>query len=345
MTVSVKCTCQAINGQHFMPAHVNIGHQFIVAITISSIPVREVIQIRAAGDNVGSLCCTAALQRIALRFAVPHIVRPLSGKRHIVRGHGVGVTCLIGVLAVAPAGEIHAVIGVRICRKGDFSACGNSFLCRSSAGCAGVAAGKGNSKFRLNCQVDGDGFHFCHTIERQHDFAGDTAGLAVVFAIAGIYLGKRIRFRPCRVNLLIGDAVGNNLQHLVCGGFVADRHCIKCGLGGDFHILQRLLSKSVCVAGGFCALRIGIVAERLDLEGVASGVCDNGSKVIACSRGRDSFALRCVIFIELHAIICCIVHVGPSGLAGYGGIPLSVGRCGQADLIDGFAQRDLAEAV
>ena len=46
----------------------------------------------------------------------------------------------------------------------------------------------------------------------------------------------------------------------------------------------------------------GLLAGSVHLyvgeEGVASGVCDNGSKVIAGSRGHDSCALRCAIFIE-----------------------------------------------
>ena len=299
MAVAIKDTYQMIDRRKFVTAHVNIGHQLIVTTTIlSTRQVREIIQIRAAGDNVGIICCTAALQRIALCFAVPHIVRPLSGKRHIVRGHGVGATCLIGVLAVAPAGEIHAVIGVRICRKGDFSACGNSFLCRIRADCAGAVTGKGNSKFRLNRQVDGDGFRFRCTIERQQDLAGDTAGLAIVFAIGGIILGKRLRCRPFCSDFLIGNAVGNSLQYLVCGGIVADPHFLKYRFSGIFHIFQRLLGESICVAGDFLAVSVGAITDSLDLEGIASGIRNGRGKVIAGICGRNSIAQRRVILVE-----------------------------------------------
>ena len=346
MAVAIKDTYQMIDRRKFVTAHVNIGHKLIVTTTIlSTRQVREIIQIRAAGDNVGIICYTAALQRIALRCAVPHIVRPLSGKRHIVRGHGVEATCLIGVRAVAPAGEIHAVIGVRICRKGDFSACGNSFLCRSSTGCAGVAAGKGNSKFRLNRQVDGDGFRFLRTFERQHDFADDVAGLAIVFAIGGIILDKRLRCRPFCFNFLIGNAVGNSLQYLVCGGIVADLHFLKYRFSGIFHIRQCLLSKSVFAALGFWAVLIGVIAECLYTERVTASFRDAGSKVMFGFFSCDGIALCLVILVKLYAVLACIVHSIPDSLAGVCGIPCGIGRCGQSNLVKGFVQCNRTEAI
>ena len=83
----------------------------------------------------------------------------------------------------------------------------------------------------------------------------------------------------------------------------------------------------------------------LDLEGIASGIRNGRGKVIAGICGRNSIAQRRVILVEPYAVAACVGNSIPNSPAGEGSIPLSVGRCGQSNLADGFLQRDRAETV